>query len=382
MKLLYLLILFITITSKGINNENYEKMLKDLYNLENYIKEYIKENSYTNSTLTHLITCYIRIGVYTDKEWEPVGGLLPDDLISYITTKDEEKGTSAQATQTYREIVMPNGETIDFVHMFAVMNGIEHGKSFSDIYAHLVGWGSDTEQLLEDIMYQQGDLEYLMKFAKDNYFRIKGGFSEADLISDLDGPILLFNKTDDNYFTDLIKDYYNSEEGNNRVNKFVELTFPSLVGKVNNETFRNVIYNIYNNDPLINALECKKGMRSKGFAGCYTPSEIKEKYALNQKAAVYVVSDYFSENYKIYPDPEEEESERERKEESIEEKEEEYEKDQEEEKRTESENEESEEKEEEGENSDNTDSDNTDNKALFETLNIITLCLLASLLLL
>jgi len=382
MKLLYLLMLFITITCIGINDENYEKMLKDLYNLENYIKEYIKEKSYTNSTLTHLITCYIRIGVYTDKEWEPVGGLLPDDLVSYITIKDEEKGTSAQATQTYREIVMPNGETIDFVHMFAVMNGIEHGKSFSDIYAHLVGWGSDTEQLLEDIMYQQGDLEYLIQFTKENYFRIKGGFSEADLISDLDGPILLFNKTDDNYFADLIRNYYNIEECNNRVNKFVELTFPTLVDKVNNETFRNVIYNIYNNDPLINALECKKGMRSKGFAGCYTPSEIKEKYALNQKAAVYVVSDYFFENYKIYPEPEEEESEKEGKEES---KEEEYEKDEEEEKRKESENEEkegAEEKEEEGENSDVTDSDNADNKSLFETLNIITLGLFTSLLLL
>ena len=374
--------LFITITCIGINDENYEKMLKDLYNLENYIKEYIKEKSYTNSTLTHLITCYIRIGVYTDKEWEPVGGLLPDDLVSYITIKDEEKGTSAQATQTYREIVMPNGETIDFVHMFAVMNGIEHGKSFSDIYAHLVGWGSDTEQLLEDIMYQQGDLEYLIQFTKENYFKIKGGFSEADLISDLDGPILLFNKTDDNYFADLIRNYYNIEECNNRVNKFVELTFPTLVDKVNNETFRNVIYNIYNNDPLINALECKKGMRSKGFAGCYTPSEIKEKYALNQKAAVYVVSDYFFENYKIYPEPEEEESEKEGKEES---KEEEYEKDEEEEKRKESENEEkegAEEKEEEGENSDVTDSDNADNKSLFETLNIITLGLFTSLLLL
>ena len=375
--------LFITITCIGINDENYEKMLKDLYNLENYIKEYIKEKSYTNSTLTHLITCYIRIGVYTDKEWEPVGGLLPDDLVSYITIKDEEKGTSAQATQTYREIVMPNGETIDFVHMFAVMNGIEHGKSFSDIYAHLVGWGSDTEQLLEDIMYQQGDLEYLIQFIKENYFRIKGGFSEADLISDLDGPILLFYKTDDNYFADLIRNYYNIEECNNRVNKFVELTFPTLVDKVNNETFRNVIYNIYNNDPLINALECKKGMRSKGFAGCYTPSEIKEKYALNQKAAVYVVSDYFFENYKIYPEPEEEESEKEGKEES---KEEEYEKDEEEEeKRKESENEEkegAEEKEEEGENSDVTDSDNADNKSLFETLNIITLGLFTSLLLL
>ena len=85
---------------------------------------------------------------------------------------------------------MPNGETMDFVHMFAVMNGIENGKSYSDTYAHLVGWGGDTEQLLEDIMNVQGDINYLMQYAKDNFFMIKGGFDEGDMIANLDGPIL------------------------------------------------------------------------------------------------------------------------------------------------------------------------------------------------
>ena len=47
--------------------------------------------------------------------------------------------------------------------MFAVMNGIEYGNSYSDQFAHLVGWGGDTEQLLEDIMNQKGNLESLME---------------------------------------------------------------------------------------------------------------------------------------------------------------------------------------------------------------------------
>ena len=191
--------------------------------------------------------------------------------------------------------------------MFAVMNGIENGNSFSSNYAHLVGWGGDTEQLLEDIMNIEGDLESIMNQAKNNYFRIKGGFDEADLISDLDGPILLDMKKDNNNFADIMKDYYSNKENNkNRVNKFVELTFPNLLNKIDKETFRNEIYKIYNNDMLISILECKKGIRN-GFLSCLLAGDIKEQYIPQQKAAVYVVSDYLFENYEIIVEPKEEE---------------------------------------------------------------------------
>ena len=316
MKLLYIL-LFISISCINIRDISFEKVITDLENLENYIREYISEKSYTAKSLTHLIVCYIRLGAYSTTEWSIAGGTLPDDLVPYITSKDEEKGTSAQATQTYRDMEMPNGDPIDFVHMFAVMNGIEYGDSYTDQYAHLVGWGGDTEQLLEDIMNEQGDIETLMEFAKTNYFRIKGGLDEADLISDLDAPILLYNKNDNNNFADLIKDYYSNDEcKKNRVTKFVELTFPSLVNQIDKETFRNEIYNIYNSDFLIKILECKAGIRDGSFS-CMFPSEIKEQYLVNQKASVYVVSDYFFENFKPSVKPEEEESEEEKEKEDI-----------------------------------------------------------------
>ena len=273
--------------------------MEDLENLETYIKEYKKEKSYIGSSLTHLIVWYIRLGAYSSSEWSIAGGQIPDDLSSYISSKDKEKGTSAQKTRTYRVITTPNGDKIDFVHMFAVMNGIENGNSFSSNYAHLVGWGGDTEQLLEDIMNIEGDLESIMNHAKNNYFRIKGGFDEADLTSDLDGPILLDSKDDNNNFTDIIKNYYNNRENNKyRVNKFVELTFPNLLNKIDKETFRNEIYKIYNNDMFISILECKNGIRN-GFLGCLLSGDIKEQYIPQQKTAVYVVSDYLFENYEI-----------------------------------------------------------------------------------
>ena len=277
--------------------------MTDLGNLETYIKDYMKEKSYNKTTLTHLIVSYIRLGGYSTQEWTIAGGSIPDDLDAYIKSKDEEKGTTAQATQTYRDMVMPNGDKLDFVHMFAVMNGIEHGNSYSGQFAHLVGWGGDTEQLLEDIMNEQGDVDSLMEIAKTNYFRIKGGFDEADLISDLDGPILLNKKNDDNNFADFMKIYYNEVRSEKeRVTQFFDLTFPSLKSQHDKEKFRNGIFNIYSTDSLIKILECKDGIRT-GRLSCLITDDIKAEYVPHQKAAVYVVSDYFFENYNPGSDP-------------------------------------------------------------------------------
>ena len=294
MKLLYIF-LFYTISCLQLNDDSFEKVLTNLENLETYIKDYKNEKP-SATTLTHYIVAYIRLGAYTTAEWSIAGGNIPDDLITYIKSKDEEKGTSAQACQTYRDMVLPNGDKIDFVHMFAVMNGIEWGKSYSSLYAHLVGWGGDTEQLLEDIMNQKGNLESLMEYAKTNCFRIKGGFDEGDLISDLDAPILLYNKNDNNTFAGLMRNYYSQSQKKNRVKEFVKLTFPGLIGNIDKEIFRNEIFGIYANDTLIKILECQAGLRDY-TASCYLPGNIKEQYIEHQKASVYVVSDYLFEKY-------------------------------------------------------------------------------------
>ena len=296
------------------DEEIFNQAMNDLEDLESYIKEYITEKSYTGSSLTHLIVCFIRLGAYSSSEWQIAGGEIPTDLVEYITSKDEENETSAKKVQSYREIITPNGDKIDFVHMFAVMNGIENGNSYSSGFAHLVGWGGDTEQLLVDIMKKSGDLDSLMELAKNNYFRIKGGFDENDLISDLDGPIILSNKNDNNNFADLMRNYYTNNDNSNRVNKFIQLTFPNLVNKINKESFRNELYNKYTNDLYIRILECKKGIRESGFLGCYLAGNTKSQYTEHQRAAVYVVSDYLFENYKIISETKTEEKQKEEEE--------------------------------------------------------------------
>ena len=283
-------ILFLTYFIGIYTTTNFEEVLTDLKNLEKYIREYMKEKN-PQYTLTHLIACYIRLGGYTGMSWAIAGGVIPNDLSQYIIDKDSAEGTNAHACQTYREIELPNNEKLDFVHFFAVMNGIEVGNAYDKNFAHLVGWGGDTFQLLQDIKTQKGEIEELMTIAK-TFFNIKGGFDAADLVSDLDAPIILKKKNDNNDFADLIREYYNSDQYLKRVNNFVKLTFPTLKKK---EKFREVLYDIYDKDDYINVLECQDGMR-EGIS-CYFAGELKPEYANNQKAAVYVVSDYLAENY-------------------------------------------------------------------------------------
>ena len=290
MKSFQLIILFLFI--ENIYTVTFTEAINNLAILESYIKEYKSEKSATDSE-NHLILSYIRAGKYSSSEWSIAGGTFPSDLNSYIQAKDSEKNTNAQNVRTYEEIELPSKEKLDFVHLFAVMNGINYGNSFTGGYSSLVGWGGDSAQLLKDIKDESGDLDQLIEIILSKYLGIKGQFGEADLVSDLDAPIILNNKKDGVSFADTIKSYYESNEYKNRYSNFVKLTFPDST----KDSLRNDAFNRYSKDSLINILECKYGVRSNGVFGCYLPGSILTQYKNHQKAAIYAFADYLVSKY-------------------------------------------------------------------------------------
>ena len=70
-----------------------------------------------------------------------------------------------------------------------------------------------------------------MEIAKQNYFLIKGGLDAANFVSELDAATILNKKNDNNIFVDITKNYYYNKEFLNRINYFINLTFPSLKHK-------------------------------------------------------------------------------------------------------------------------------------------------------
>ena len=280
------LILFLI---KQMNFTSFNEVLSNLEILESYIKEYQTKTS-NQKSLTHLIVSYIREGKYTGNQWTIAGGSVDSELISFIKEKDTEKKTNVESIRKLGDIKLPSNETLDFVHLFAVMNGLEFHNSYNESFANLVGWGGDTAQLFQDIHNLKYDnFEHLMNLTKD-FFGKKGQFGEGDLISDLDAPILLKKKNDNLSFADIFKSYYYGDEYKNRIFNFVNVTFPSFLNLEKNE-LRNKIFKEYDSNTYIQILECNYGLR-KQLLTCYIPGSLYEEYADHRKAAVYVFSDY------------------------------------------------------------------------------------------
>lgn len=273
---------------KAIYTATFSEALLNLRKLESYIKQY-KDEKQSKVSLNHLILSYIREGKYKGTAWTLAAGSPPSDLEAYIKALDTEKNTNAASCRGYGEIVLPSKEKMDFVHLFATMNGIDHSNSFTDGFSALVGWGGDAAQLAQDLKKFNGTLDQLLVEA-NKLLGVKGQFGEGDLISDLDAPIILEKKKDNNTFANIIEEYYKGDEWKSRVPKFVKLTFPTVTDKTQ---LRQVVFDRYNKDGYIQILECQYGIRVAGrILGCYSPHAVIAQYKNHQKAAVYAFADY------------------------------------------------------------------------------------------
>ena len=280
MKLIYLL--FLCLFFENIYATSFSDMIKNLRILESYISQYKSEGK-SKKSLTNLVVSYIREGKYKDVYWKVAAGSAPKDLADYVAKKDKEHGTNSAQCRKYGDIVMPSNEKSDFVHLFAVMNGIDYCGSYTKGVSALVGWGGDTAQLIQDIKKLNGD-ENKLYIEATKFFRIKGQFGEGDLIADLDAPIFLAKKNDKNTFADIIEKYYNNGEYKNRVRDFVKLTFPELNKNSDKNEFRKVVYDRYSKDSYLKILEIKYA--------------VYKGYENHRFAAVYNFADYLYKNYK------------------------------------------------------------------------------------
>ena len=280
MKLIYFL--FLCLFIENIYATSFSDMIKNLRILESYISQYKSEGK-SKKSLTNLIVSYIREGKYKDVYWKVAAGSAPKDLADYVAKKDKEHGTNSAQCRKYGDIIMPSNEKSDFVHLFAVMNGIDYCGSYTKGVSALVGWGGDTAQLIQDIKKLNGD-ENKLYIEATKFFRIKGQFGEGDLIADLDAPIFLAKKNDKNTFADIIEKYYNNGEYKNRVRDFVKLTFPELNKNSDKNEFRKVVYDRYSKDSYLKILEIKYA--------------VYKGYENHRFAAVYNFADYLYKNYK------------------------------------------------------------------------------------
>ena len=191
MKILRLILISLLLSQiLTVEEVTFNTAMKNLELLEKYAK-FFKASNKNNDSLIQLVSSYIRESKYTGFAWTVVAGSCPSEFKQYITEMDQKENTAVSSILNYGDIKVRTSEIIDFVHLFAVINGLAFVNSYTKDASGLVGWAGDLAQLFQDVKNASPNTLVGIYNAANEYLGIKGGFGPADLISDLDAPIIL-----------------------------------------------------------------------------------------------------------------------------------------------------------------------------------------------
>ena len=266
----------------------YYAFLRNLRVLEGYAQTYAREH--TGEDAVGLVINYIRCGVekYTGGSWTMLAGEEKTDFTKYVTNQDAANGTTAGALRSLTEFTLPNGDGVDFVHMFGCMDISYHtmktNASAATINGDLGGWGGDicdlidytkkysplTSTTVEDMAYELRTDGKHLGYDDPSEDDDVHSFGILDLYGDLDAYYIVRNLADGKTISTIMNSYFNG----NLTDKFraeflVRNRFPGVSTK---EEIRSAVLDAYRSNTAIAALESSRGLTDIGdlrVACCY-----------------------------------------------------------------------------------------------------------------
>ena len=281
---------------------DYETFLTDLELLEEYAASYVSENPSEN--VNALIINYIRTGVerYTSGTWATLAGDEKTAFTEYVSNQDAEKGTSVSALKNLDTFTVPNGDTVDFGHMFGTLDVIYYATMqgmTADVIkarADLGGWAGDTADMMycavnvnieDKVDTNETDVDVLAAAIKTRYLgvdystlnSVDHSFTNTDLYGDLDAYYIASELNAENSsLSSIIKNYFTSSlTDNSRASYFLKNRLNNVQTKAD---IRNAVLGTYSSNSLIGALEAS-----------YELSDLANHDIL-QTACCYAFADY------------------------------------------------------------------------------------------
>ena len=125
----------------------YSDFITSLTTLEAYANAYVLEHPAEEAVA--LVINYIRCGVekYTSGTWTTFCGPEKTAFTSCVAEKDAENSTGAGRLRSLNEFTLPNGNAVDFTHMFGAMDMAYHTKNQNT--ADLGSWAGDICDLVQ-----------------------------------------------------------------------------------------------------------------------------------------------------------------------------------------------------------------------------------------
>ena len=265
---------------------NYADFLKNLKTLEQYADEYAAA-AYTDAG--ELVLNFIRTGVerYQDDNWTTLAGKENTAFTNYVKAQDAERGTTAMCLKDIvtENFVLPNGNQVDFGHMFGCMNISYVAKGSAD----LSGWAGDLCDLLRycvELGNITGTVEEMAAYIRANCMGVDAAeaFGWDDFWGDMDAYYLITeyaNAKGGKKFSEIMEKYFTNDLDD--VARTVYFMNNRFGVEDSREAVRKAIYQAYSSDTGIKVLESKRGLSS---------------YNALREACCYAIADYIYDNAK------------------------------------------------------------------------------------
>ena len=255
---------------------NFDEFIVNLKDLEKYADSYARNHA---EDAVGLVINYIRTGIekYNDGTWGVLAGAENTAFTAYVAAQDEKCGTNAKNLRGIGEFVIPNGQTVEFAHMFASLSMAYYNK-FAAANADFGSWAGDICDLMEYSKkhgVDASDVESMVSEINSKYFKYddpdESSFGILDIYGDLDSYYIMMQLKNggkklssvmSNYFTKYLTD-------ENRATFFVSNRFSGCISK---EAIRNAVYNIYKSNSSTTVLEESRGLSKDSdlrIACCY-----------------------------------------------------------------------------------------------------------------
>ena len=262
--------------TSGASTEEFDAFLANLEVLEGYAADYAPA---ANETAAGLVINYIRTGIdkYNTGSWAILAGPENTAFVEYVAEMDALNGTTAGNLRGIGRFETPNGQQVEFGHMFGALNIASYNPGVTSS-ADFGSWAGDIVDLM-DYAKNNGvtgiDIESLVAEISENYFLIDDDnahtFGILDLRGDLDAFYIMQNITGGGKtMTSIMKNYFNSQLSDTfRATYFAKNRFPDKVTKA---ALRNAVYEAYVNNSGVNLLEGERNLTNDSslrYACCY-----------------------------------------------------------------------------------------------------------------
>lgn len=271
---------------RTVDTEAYDTFLQDLTCLESYADAYARK--YTGEDAVALVLNYIRCGVvdHTDSSRTMMAGAENTEFTTYVAAQDAAMGTNVASLRELEPMAVPNGQTVNFAHMFGCMDISYAAKNQSAEAANadMSGWGGDicdligyvqgkvtgtVEQMATEIRTATVD-GHPMYFGYDDPDPDTHSLGMMDLYGDLDAYYMVENLDGNKTVSTIMKHYFTAELTDAQRAAF--FIYSRFSGADQASELRAAVLDAYRNNSSIAALEASRGLVSVDdlrIACCY-----------------------------------------------------------------------------------------------------------------